>query len=226
MAGYQDHDDISAASGTEAVDASVPAEWSSRIRELAMADPRALVANPLNPKIHHGLQREALSEALAGIGWVSPVVVNRATGMLVDGHGRVEEAIAAGVTAVPVLYVELDPEEELQVLATLDPIRGLASYDGAKLRELIGESDVAEVGALGAVIADLVAEFPVELDDETDGWFQTITEGGDGQDAGASSPGGGDVPAAGDGPRTPMLNVICPGCFSEFEVPKAEKGTN
>ena len=72
--------------------------WASNLRELGEVDPRDLIAHPLNPKIHTELQREAIGAALGRIGWVLPIIVNRTTGRIIDGHGRVEEA---AVVAVP-----------------------------------------------------------------------------------------------------------------------------
>ena len=67
---------------------------------------------------------------------LATVVVNVRTGHIVDGHARVEEAIARGET-VPVTHVDLSQEEEDLVLATLDPIGAMANTDEAKLNELL-----------------------------------------------------------------------------------------
>lgn len=99
-------------------------------------DPEQLLAHPLNARRHPGAQRIALRESLDRVGWVDAVKVNTRTGHLVDGHARVEEAITAGAT-VPVLYLDLSDEEERLVLATLDPIGALATYDSEVLTELL-----------------------------------------------------------------------------------------
>jgi len=58
---------------------------------------------------------------LTEVGWVQDVIVNKASGFVVDGHARVALAIKAG-EKVPVVYVELDEREEAVILATLDPV--------------------------------------------------------------------------------------------------------
>lgn len=93
------------------------------------------------------------------MGWVQQVMVNRRTGNLVDGHARVEEALSQGEATVPVLYVDLSPEEEALVLATLDPIAAMADADGARLAELLEGVSVEDAG-LRALLDSLLAPNP------------------------------------------------------------------
>jgi ParB-like chromosome segregation protein Spo0J len=110
-----------------------PSAWRNRIVGTDEVAPDQLVANPANWRTHPGPQRDALRGSLATVGWVQQVMVNRRTGHVVDGHARVEEALSRSEPTVPVLYVDLDPEEEALVLATLDPIGAMATADTAKL---------------------------------------------------------------------------------------------
>jgi hypothetical protein len=112
-------------------------EWSNRIVGYEPeVEPDQLTAHPLNARRHPGRQRDALRESLGRVGWVDVVKVNTRTGNVVDGHARVEEALTKGGT-VPVLYVELEPDEERFVLATLDPISAMATYDAEVLTDLM-----------------------------------------------------------------------------------------
>jgi hypothetical protein len=111
--------------------------WRNRIVGQGEEAPDQLLANPANWRTHPKAQRDALRGSLAEIGWVQQVIVNRTTGHLVDGHARVEEAISAKAKKIPVLYVELTPEEERLVLASLDPLGAMAQADNAKLGELL-----------------------------------------------------------------------------------------
>ena len=132
---------------------SATALWSNRIIESGVASPADLRANPLNYRRHPSHQRAALREMLDAVGWVQQVVVNRRTGNLVDGHLRVDLAETEGVD-VPVLYIDLDEDEERLVLAALDPIAALADADGAALTALL--ADVAIDGeALTAMLGEL-----------------------------------------------------------------------
>jgi DNA modification methylase len=95
-------------------------------------------------------------------------MVNRRTGFVVDGHARVEEALTRHEPTVPVLYVDLSPEEEALVLATLDPIGAMATRDDARLQELLSGLVVDDAGLL-ALLADLAPVAPrVGLTDPDD----------------------------------------------------------
>ncbi len=76
------------------------------------------------------------------------------TGHVVDGHARIEEALARGEPSVPVLYVELGPEEEALVLATFDPIGAMAERDSAKLEALLAGISVDDDG-LGRILTEI-----------------------------------------------------------------------
>lgn len=118
--------------------------WRNRVVGSGTVDPKTLVPNPRNWRKHPKKQRRAMSGALDELGWVAPVVVNRTTGRLIDGHLRAELASAAGAPEIPVLYVELDESEELLALATLDPLGDLARRDATEIRDLIADVTVSD----------------------------------------------------------------------------------
>lgn len=128
-----------------------PARWRNRIvRYEAAVDPEQLLANPRNWRIHPKRQSEAMVAALGELGWVDAVIVNVNTDTVIDGHLRCAEAIAAH-EVVPVLYVDLDAEEELKALATFDVITGLAVTEHDALKSIRAEvTFVADV--LGSVV--------------------------------------------------------------------------
>lgn len=155
--------------------------WASSIVEFDPAvDPEQLLAHPLNARRHPGEQRDALRESLGRVGWVDVVKVNTRTGHVVDGHARVEEAITAGST-VPVLWVDLSPEDERFVLATLDPISALATYDAEVLDQLLDGQSIESDGLL-ALLNDqrALAEGPPPLDDLADEYDPGAVNHGDG----------------------------------------------
>jgi hypothetical protein len=116
---------------------SAPAAWKSRIVGEGEEPPGELILNPGNWRTHPTAQTKALAGALDEVGWVQRVIVNKRTGHLVDGHARVELAVERGEAAVPVVYVDLDEDEERVVLAALDPLAAMAGTDQAKLDELL-----------------------------------------------------------------------------------------
>jgi DNA modification methylase len=128
--------------------------WRDRIVGHADMDPRELTGNPRNWRRHPKAQADALEGALDAVGWVATIMVNRRTGLVVDGHLRLERAIAHGEASVPVTYVELDEGEEALVLATLDPLGAMAETDQVALDALLADVDVDGAG-LEALLAGL-----------------------------------------------------------------------
>jgi hypothetical protein len=107
--------------------------------------PDQLLANPANWRIHPKAQQAALAGVLGEVGWVQSVIVNQRTGHLVDG-----------VSAVPVAYVDLSPEEESLILATMDPISGMAVTDADQLAALL-----ADVSPSSADVQSMLDEMSV-----------------------------------------------------------------
>jgi len=123
---------------------SKPQPWANRIVGHADVAPSTLIANPRNWRQHPGAQRKALAGALNEVGWVAQVIVNKRTGHLVDGHARVELALERNEPTVPVVYVDLSPDEEAVVLACLDPLAAMATADTEKLDALMREMSVSD----------------------------------------------------------------------------------
>jgi len=116
---------------------AAPDQWASRIVGEADVPPGELNANPLNWRRHPKAQREAMAAVLDRLGWVQRVVVNRRSGLVVDGHLRLELALEHAAPTIPVAYVDLDDEEERLMLATLDPLGAMAESDRAMLAALV-----------------------------------------------------------------------------------------
>ena len=122
--------------------------------ELAWLDPYTLKPHPRNPRRHPQAQRHALHESLASLGWVQPLIFNERTGRVLDGHLRLQEAIEAGHTEVPVIVLDLDVEHELAVLTSLDAISAAADVDSVAYSSLL--STLADSHAsLAARLQDL-----------------------------------------------------------------------
>ena len=113
--------------------------WKNKVVGYEVVDPLTIAANPKNYRRHTGVQREALRGSLDSLNIITPIIVNRTTGNLVDGHARVEEYLNGGVREVPVAYVELTEEEEALALLFLDPIGAMADEDADALNALLEE---------------------------------------------------------------------------------------
>lgn len=128
--------------------------WRNRIlrhAEMPIADLRA---NPRNWRTHPQAQRDALSGVLRAVGLVQTVIFNERTGLLVDGHARVEEAAKAGQTTLPVSVVDLSDDEEALVLATLDPISAMAGANAPALDDVLKRVQTGDA-ALQAMLGEL-----------------------------------------------------------------------
>ena len=130
------------------------APWQNRIvgeGEVAAVD---LVPHPQNWRKHPAGQGTVLGQTLDGVGWVQRVIVNRRTGRMLDGHLRAELARKQGEqTPVPVVYVDLSEDEERTILATLDPIAGMAIADEATLAGLVRSIEDADLRSVAGTIA-------------------------------------------------------------------------
>ena len=118
----------------------------NRIVDHGEEAPDQLLANPRNWRVHPKDQQDALEGVLQQVGWVQDVVVNRQTGHLVDGHLRVSLALRRKEPTVPVVYVDLTPEEEALVLASMDPVSAMATVDKEKLDALLHEVQTTDAG--------------------------------------------------------------------------------
>lgn len=138
---------------------TAPAGWRNRIIGEGVERPDELLANPRNWRIHPLAQQAALGAVLEEVGWVQRIIVNKRTGYVVDGHARVELALSNNEQEIPVVYVDLSEEEERLILASLDPLAGMATTDAAKLAELLGEITIPDAG-LSSVLRSAAGSRP------------------------------------------------------------------
>lgn len=160
--------------------------WKNKIVGYGEVDLEQVLANPDNWRIHPKFQQEALAGVLNDVGIVQNIIINKRTDpswppgergveTLVDGHLRVQLGLRHGQKTLPATYVDLTPEEEREVLATLDPIAALAVAEEEKLKELLQEVQPADE-AVQKLLADLVGE-DKENDNES---FETTADDLDG----------------------------------------------
>ena len=145
----------------------VPRPWRNRIVGHADVDPRTLVPNPANWRRHPREQQRALAGAIEEVGLVAGVTVNQLTDHLVDGHLRLELALARHEATVPVTFVALSEAEERVVLASFDPLGALAEADAERLGGLLAELHVDDA-ALAAMLETLAAQQGIQAPGRTD----------------------------------------------------------
>lgn len=146
-----------------------PEVWRNKIVGTGMVRAGDLLANEANWRIHPKAQQDALSGVLLEVGWVQNIIVNKRLApawgasqnveTVVDGHLRASLAISQGEDVeVPVVYVDLSPEEEAKVLATLDPIGAMAVADNEQLKALLAEVET-DSEAVKAMLEELAQGF-------------------------------------------------------------------
>jgi DNA modification methylase len=129
--------------------------WANRIMAYGERPASEFLPHEKNARRHPAKQRETLRGSLNTVGWVAPVIVSTKSGKILDGHARVEEALAKEKKQiVPYVEVDVTEKEERLILATFDPITGLATYDKELLESLLRQVTTGDV-AVKQLLSDL-----------------------------------------------------------------------
>ncbi|MHC4748351.1 MAG: ParB N-terminal domain-containing protein [Planctomycetota bacterium] len=150
--------------------------WKNRIVGYDQVDPRSLLANEDNWRMHPLYQREVVGTALEDIGWIQDIVVNKRTHedwsdkergieTVLDGHLRVLLALQTDQPLVPIKYVDLSPEEEKMALLILDPSSSLATADKTRLKSLLEQAKPMSE-ATKQLLIDLADKHKIKFDEE------------------------------------------------------------
>ena len=116
-----------------------------------------LIPNPLNWRQHGEDQKAAMTGILAEVGMVDALLVREigdGTYEIIDGHMRAD---MLPNEELPVLVLDVTPEEATKILLTFDPIAGLASANAANLDALLRDVEFSDA-ALQAMVANLATE--------------------------------------------------------------------
>lgn len=135
--------------------------WRNRIIRYDQVDPETLKPHLMNWRLHPKRQEEALAGALSQVGWVQTIMINQRTENMIDGHLRVKLALRRREPLVPIIVVDLSEREERMVLATLDPIAGMAGTDNDKLKALLADIETTD-SAVQSMFDQMAAEAGVE----------------------------------------------------------------
>ncbi len=129
-------------------------DWLNRIVGHGEQPADQFLSHPNNPRTHPQKQRDAVAGSLNSLGWIAPVIVNKRTGYLIDGHERIWQALSNGNSSVPYIEVDLSEEEEALALVTFDWITQYAQYDQSNLDALL-QTVNTDNEALQTVIGEL-----------------------------------------------------------------------
>jgi len=100
-----------------------------------------------NPRIHDNSMLEQLEKSIKEFGLVDPVIVNsnpERMNILIGGHARIKASKNIGIKKVPVVYVNLDIEQEKLLNLKLNAISG--EWDFSALDELFEKDLLLDLG--------------------------------------------------------------------------------
>ena len=150
--------------------------WANRIVKSGEQPADQFLAHEMNARRHPGAQRDALRGSLNSVGWIAPVIVSTRSGKMLDGHARVEEALSRNdQQLIPFIEVDVTEDEEHLILATFDPITGLASHNREALDALLASIQTDDV-ALQSLMNDMAAAIGLVGADSPDEVWQGMPE--------------------------------------------------
>jgi hypothetical protein len=124
--------------------------------------------NPDNPGTITEKNLKHLRDGLREHGFLIPIIYNKTTDLLVSGQSRLAAAQLEKFTDIPVILVELAPEDEIQLTLALKKIEG--EWDYALLEEALerlAETDkITMSGFTEADMVDIFAQTEVEYDED------------------------------------------------------------
>lgn len=114
----------------------------NRIKEHILVKKSDIRPNPQNWRLHPQSQLDGLTAIMEDVGFVDELLVvpdpdKKAKYLMVDGEAR--WTLHEAEDEIPVSVLDLDNEEIKKILATIDPISGLAGNDPQKLEGLLKE---------------------------------------------------------------------------------------
>lgn len=107
--------------------------------------------NAYNPNRQSDREFELLLSSMTEDGFTTPVVVQKKTNQIVDGEHRWRAATRLGLTEIPVVFVDMTPEQ--QRIATLRHNRARGSEDVELTIKIL--QDLRELGALEQAVTSL-----------------------------------------------------------------------
>ena len=144
-------------------------EYRNRIKGLKYVKASELLPNPKNWRLHSEQQKSAMRGVLSEVGYADALLARElddGTLMLIDGHLRAD---ITDDQDVPVLILDVSESEADYILATHDPIAGLADKNQDVLNELINsiESNNDAVNDMLNNLVDTMPDFvPASIEDQ------------------------------------------------------------
>lgn len=96
-----------------------------------------LVKNKWNVRRHTDKQRKLLDLSVKELGFIGGILVNKRNMHILDGHLRVQQAMAEGEKTIPCLLIDVDEETEKKILLLLDRVATEGGWHETLYTELL-----------------------------------------------------------------------------------------
>lgn len=103
----------------------------------------SLVPDPINPRDHDSKNLAAIRESLMSFGQVEPLVVQRSSGMVIGGNGRLSQMRSLGWTTADVVRVDLDDAAARRLSIALNRSAELGRWNERNLRAELTKLSIA-----------------------------------------------------------------------------------
>jgi hypothetical protein len=113
--------------------------------------------DPANARIHPENNLADIRASLKEFGQVEPLVVQKSSGKVIGGNGRLKVMRDLGWTECDVAYVDVSPAKQIALGLALNRAGEQAQWDEQQLKTLIDELD-GDVGELDQMLTDLEEE--------------------------------------------------------------------
>lgn len=121
---------------------------SIKAKDITIIPISQIKPNPANRNRHSPEQIERLAKIIKYQGFRSPLIISNLSGLLVSGHGRLEAALQAGMTELPVTFQDFESsDQEYAAMVSDNSIANWAFLD---------------LGSINTDIADLGPDFDLE----------------------------------------------------------------
>lgn len=131
----------------------------------------SLRPDPDNPRTHNEANLSAIKGSFDAFGQVEPLVVQKGTGRIIAGHGRLEAMTRRGDTEADIVEVEVDDQKAAALAIALNRTGELAGWDMPKLAQVLKalpEDLLPATGYDAGQLTDILAEInpPTIIEDE------------------------------------------------------------
>lgn len=125
--------------------------------EISRVPIASLILDPSNARKHNPKNIDAIKASLTKFGQVEPLVINKRTGIVIGGNGRVEAMKALGWSEASVVHVDLDNTQAAALGVALNRTSELAEWDKDILGSLLHglQEDGLNLAEIGFDLTDL-----------------------------------------------------------------------